>query len=248
MTPVATVQRRPAPATYLALADEVERDVAQLPAGTPVPSEHELAGRHGVSRLTARAVLQELERRWVVRRVQGRGTFVAHRIEYRIGPDIPASWTETVRRAGAEPSSTTERVATVRATGWVRRELALPVRATVVHLVRRRTVDGEPATWAESWLPADLVPGLAERLPAEGSLHHVLDEVYGLEPARAWYRAELDVAPDDVAVRLGLRARPLALVLQGRVDSRRLGRPVELTRSWARADLFRIVFEMGSAT
>jgi DNA-binding GntR family transcriptional regulator len=74
---------------YLALADRLEADLAGLSPGARVSSEHELAARHQVSRLTARAALQELERRYVVERTQGLGTFVARRITYRIGPGSP---------------------------------------------------------------------------------------------------------------------------------------------------------------
>ncbi len=86
--------------SYLAVSHELELELVNAEAGAPVSSEAELARRYRVSRLTARAALQELERRHLVTRIQGRGTFVLRRLEYRIAPDGPASFTEIVTRAG----------------------------------------------------------------------------------------------------------------------------------------------------
>ena len=56
--------------------------------------------RFGVGRAAARSALQELERRLLVRRVQGAGTFVNRRIDYVISRTRPPSWHATVDRGG----------------------------------------------------------------------------------------------------------------------------------------------------
>jgi GntR family transcriptional regulator len=233
--------------SYLDLADALEEEIRGLEPGDRLASEHQLAATHGVNRLTARAALQELERRNLVQREQGRGTFVSERIEYRIGPDLPPSWSRGVRLAGVEPRSQTESLRRVRATRLVREELGLDDDATVIRLTRRRFVNDRLAAWAESFVAADLVPDLRRRLAPDGSLHDTLVEAYGLVPVRAWMTAELEVAPRAVADRLGLRTRQLSLRTLGRTDCARTGRAVELTTTWMRADLFRVVFELGSA-
>jgi GntR family transcriptional regulator len=238
------VNRVPEPA-YLDIAGEVAHDLGGRAPGSAAPSEHELAARFGVSRLTARAALEELERRWLVRRRQGRGTFVARRIEYRVGLDVPPSWTEVMRQTGAEPSSVTEWVRKGEGPAWVRRELGLDVNDRVLHLRRVHTLDGELASCSDTWVVEALTPGLAKELGKTGSLYLALAGRYRLEPVRAWYRAELDLAPPRVAARLGVSAPPLTLATRGRVDSVTAGRPLEVTCAWARADLLRVVFEVG---
>jgi len=47
--------------SYLVLSDELEAELASAKPGDPVVSETELARQRRVSRLTARAALQELE-------------------------------------------------------------------------------------------------------------------------------------------------------------------------------------------
>lgn len=227
------------------LADELELEISNLEPGTRIASEHELAATHSISRLTARAALNELERRQLVRREQGRGTFVARRIEYRIGPSLAPSWSRSMRLAGLEPSTQTRSLRRVRARASVLERLGLDPGDGVLRLSRVRYVDEQPVAWAETFLVEELVPDLRRALPRDGSLHETLVAAYGIDPGRAWTIAELEIAPREVTERLGLRARETMLRIYGRTDCRQLERPVELTTTWMRADLFRIVFEFG---
>lgn len=231
--------------SYLLLSDELEAKLLSASPGDPVASETELARQYRVSRLTARAALQELERRHLVRRIQGRGTFVLRRLDYRISSEGPASFTEIVTAAGGHPKTTVERVRERVATVAERRALALPERARVVELTRRRWLEGEPVGLGQSVLPAELVPGLAKHVAGGESLYKVMVEQYDLQPRRAWYRSEVVVAPEAVARQLDLRNRSDLYHNQGRLESERLERPVEVNDGWLRTDLFNVVLEIG---
>jgi GntR family transcriptional repressor for pyruvate dehydrogenase complex len=50
----------------------------RLPAGSKLPSEREMAGRHGVSRPVVREAIRGLAERDLIEIVPGRGTFVRH--------------------------------------------------------------------------------------------------------------------------------------------------------------------------
>jgi DNA-binding GntR family transcriptional regulator len=230
---------------YLQIADRLESEIVRRRPGDEVNSEHELAERFETSRLTARAALEELERRSLVQRSRGRRTLVRRRIDYGVGPDTPPSWSETVRRGGGVPRSVTEELRLRRPPLWVRAQLALTGDPYALHLVRLRYVDEEVASLAESWLAPDLVPGLASAMGPEGSLHETLRDTYRLEPYRATSRAEMVVAPAPVARKLGVGGRPMVFRLEGRTDSERYARPIQVTQSWLRADVFRVIFDMG---
>lgn len=94
---VETVQR------YQDIADELADELAGLAPGARVPGEHAITRRFGVGRAAARAALQELERRLLVRRVQGAGTFVNRRIDYAISHRRRPSFHHTVAAAGGQP-------------------------------------------------------------------------------------------------------------------------------------------------
>ncbi len=231
---------------YLRVADKLEAEIAKRPVGSMLPSEHELARTHKISRLTARASLEELERRYLVRRARGKRRWVARRVDYVIGPDRSPSWSDGVKEAGAIPTSRTDRLILRTPPAAVRKLLELDSRSDAFLLSRSRFVDGELAACADTWLAADLVPMLSERMPSNASLHATLAQNYRLAPRRAWSRAESVFAPTAIARRLGLDGRPLVTRLTGLTSSRKLGRPIEFTTSWLRADVFNIVFEMGS--
>ena len=63
---------------YQTIANLLEQELALLEPGTQVASEHELAKRFGMNRLTAKAALEELERRYLVRRSKGRAVSYTH--------------------------------------------------------------------------------------------------------------------------------------------------------------------------
>lgn len=232
--------------SYLLLSDDLEAELIAAAPGSPVASETELARQYRVSRLTARAALNELERRHIVRRIQGRGTFVLRRLDYRVATDGPASFTEIVTRAGGKPTTTVEGIVERPATAAERRALALAPRAKVVELTRRRWLEGEPVGLACSVLPLALVPGIREHLTDGASLYQVMVDQYDLQPRRAWWRSEVSIAPEDVARLLDLKSRDDLYHNQGRLESARLDRPIEINDGWLRTDLFNVVVEIGT--
>ncbi len=230
--------------TYLSLAEELARVVDAARPGERLPSEYELVATHAVSRLTARAALQELERRHVVRRVRGAGTFVARRLEYRVGPYTPPSWSETIRRAGALPATRILSAGPRRASAHVAAMLGLPRDGRVIAMRRVGIVDGVVANVAASWVPEELAADLATQIDGGGSIYAALCG-QGMLPRRRWLRAGLEVVPSTEAGLLELEGRPLIWRLEGLNEDAQTGRAVELSTSWMRPDVYRVVLELG---
>jgi len=63
---------------YNYVLDDIRK--GSLRSGDRVPSEKELARKHGVSRITSMRALQNLERAGLVERIRGKGTFVAREL------------------------------------------------------------------------------------------------------------------------------------------------------------------------
>lgn len=230
---------------YQMLADSLAGELASAAPGDRVASENELATRYGVARITARAALQELERRHVVRRVRGSGTFVALRLDYPISAANPPSWSEIVRARGHEPGHEVMSIRSVPASQVVAAGLGLPPRSKVVRLRRRGSIDGDVVSHQTQWLAADLVPELRAALAENESLFEAMVERYGLRPERWWSRAELATVPSGIGEELGLEGRPVAWFVESANRCRQLGRVIELSASWLRADAVRVRFEHG---
>ena len=230
--------------TYLELAEGLAAEFRVV--GDRVPSENEIASAHGVSRPTARAALQELERRFLVRRIRGAGTFVSRRIDYVISDRRPPSGSATLRAAGADPRTALIEARTMPCPGDVALQFDIE-RATRVTLIRRlMTVDGILTSLTSAYVKAALVPGIDAEMATRQSLFEVLRDTYGIEVKRRWSRASLDLPPPHVVDSLRLEGTPPTWLLEGVNERRDAPREaVEFTRTWMRADVLNVMFEMG---
>ncbi|HEY3681777.1 MAG TPA: GntR family transcriptional regulator [Streptosporangiaceae bacterium] len=232
------------------IADELETELRDVPVGARMPSEHVLAARFAVNRSTARAALGELERRSVVRRVPGFGTFRRGPLTYVVGPHTPPSFSVGVRRGGGRPGHRLVTCVPRRAVALEREHLDLGAGAVVWLVERVFLVNGEPAGFATSVLPHRGLPGLDRALADADSLHAVLRRRYGITTTRAVYRLGWADAPARVAHALGSPedADRGGLWLAESVNRAGGGDRVEYSRTYMRPDILNIVFEMEEPT
>ncbi|MFF0457832.1 GntR family transcriptional regulator [Nocardia africana] len=231
-------------ATYVAVADYLQQEIATAEPGQRLPSEHELAASHNISRVTARAALQELERRHLVRRARGAGTFVARRIDFALNAHSAPSWSETIRRAGGVPETKIVSVDLMRPPSDVRTHLELASAAKVVRLVRLGYVDGLVASVTTTHMPASLASDLRERVAFGGSLYQTLQAI-GCQPGRLWNSATMEVPDAEVAALLKIEGRPPIWRSEGCVIDTVTQRKIEFGVSWSRPDVIRYRFEFG---
>jgi GntR family transcriptional regulator len=237
--------RRP---RYLDIAEDLAAQLPGFGPGGKLPTEMQLAEQLGVNRLTARAAVQELERRFLVRRYRGLGTFVATRIDYVVSAGNPPSWHETVRLAGATPREQTLHIELLRRPpAAVRTALDLRPGEGAISLSRLRYVNDELAGCSDVLISAALCPGLEDVMEPTASLYRYLTDRYNLRPYRGWSEVSLEPPPAEIAGRLGLKGQPLLFRHQSRVDSATAGRPAELVTAWLRPEIVRVRICYGSA-
>ena len=167
------VQRRPGVALYAAVQDAIEALIQerQLAPGDALPTEQDLQTIFNVSRATIRQALSGLERRRIVERHQGRGTFLAIPTMELSLPQL-TGFSEQVRARDMRPTSRlveygpvdedSDRDAHFFSTG-------LPL----VRMVRVRCANDVPIGTHAAILPAELAEraGLSEsQLRADPSL------------------------------------------------------------------------------
>jgi GntR family transcriptional regulator len=161
-------------------------DEHKLREGDQLPTEAQISSLAGVSLVTVRRALSELSLQSIVRREQGRGTFVAR----------PRVHAETTKIGGLRnglhldaSSKLQTRILNCQARGCSADEaerLALPASATVWEISRLRLLNRQPVIWELSVIPKILAPDLSSCLKdsAKRSLYDLLDDVYGLKEAR----------------------------------------------------------------
>ncbi len=219
-------------------------DEGELAPGAML-SEHELARRFEVSRVTTRQALDELEREGRVVRVQGKGTFVTG--PRKLEPlSALTSFTENMRALGKEASYRTLVVETVAAPPQVAVALELEPGEEIVRIERLLYADGVEMALMRAHLPLRLVrldprPWTTERLD-RSSLYEILEGELGIALWKAQETVEavlagpdaefLDVAADELVLSVCRRTWELD------------GRPVELTNLLYRAALYRYQVEL----
>jgi GntR family transcriptional regulator len=234
MTVTASVNRgRGARPLYIQLAEEISGRIRRgdLRPGDRVASEPELMRRHAVSRATAVRALEHLERAGLVRREQGRGTFVREPHLVQRQP-VLGSFSEQVRRHGHVPSQRLAGLAVVSGenerpaeSGWFADEVEL------LRIVRLRVVDGEPVGLHTTVLPRETAEraGIDENsfTAADASLYALLESA-GIRVVEADEHLQAIAASAPEARMLEVPAgTPLMQVV--RVSFGAKGSPIEVT-------------------
>lgn len=204
---------------YQQVMQLVERLVAErgLAPGDRLPTNDELAAMAGVSLMSVRRGLDELEREGRVARHQGVGTFVA---DPRIVSDpARAGGLRSTLGAGDDgPAVETRLLAAVRGVAGpaVADALGLEPPVQVWEIRRLRLLNGRPEIFERAVLPVALVPQVdREVLAAGGSLYRFLAERYGLVDSYEEQYLEVATPSRDERRLLGLPPRRSVVRLRG---------------------------------
>ncbi|QDB78617.1 GntR family transcriptional regulator [Georgenia wutianyii] len=201
---------------YLTVREHLRSLIAEeLGVGDAIPSERELCGQFGVSRMTVRQAVDALVVEGLLERVQGRGTFVAQpKVDLQLRL---ASFPEEMRRRGMEPDLRVLAAELTAATPQLAAALELPVGADVYYLRRLRLADGLPMAVEQNWVPAALVPDLLEPEPASS----VYDALAERELAPTWGEDVIEAVQldEEVAGHLGISPGAAGLQIRRRTFS-----------------------------
>lgn len=215
-------------------------EAGQLQPGDRLPSERELTEHYGVSRMTVRHAIGHLVQEGLVRRVQGKGSFVAPaKLEQPLTG--LTSFTEEMRRLGLVPSTEVIGVELVRSER-IAAQLSLPADAPLYAMERLRLAGGEPMELEQLYLPAQMVPGLAD-LDLSGSLYELLERQYGLRLTNALQTLEAVLADEPEAELLQVPAGSPLLAIT-RVAFASTGEVVESSRALYRGDRYKFTVSL----
>lgn len=218
-------------------------EIRELPAGHRLDGEHAIMKRFGVSRSTVRAALKELHDQYLVRRVQGSGTFVNRRIDYVISRSRRPSLHDMITSAGARAYTHLVEADLRPAPGPVADRLGLAPRTVAQRLVRLSYIDDEVSGYSEEWLSLDVCDHIEVGLRVIESLDQVL-RGRGYDPVQAWCRIHLDTPPPTIGDRLGHDGPRPVWIVENLTRNRADSRPLVCSTAWTRPDLVRMVLEL----
>jgi GntR family transcriptional regulator len=169
---------------YVQVAEILDAEVKSR-RGVPfaLPSEGELSREFGVSRVTVRQALKQLETRGVIYSEHGRGYFsTASRLR---GVSGFHSFTSEVRKLGGEPSSTVisyEEGQHLPASFRSHLESSGDSEEPFIFLRRVRAIDGNPVAIEDAYLPSRLYPSATRAMFEGSSLYEEMTSTWGIVP------------------------------------------------------------------
>lgn len=204
----------------------VEQEVAQATVGERLPSEASLTSRCGVSRVTLRRALRELEAQGRITSRPGLGWFVSGEQLLAEPPGLLQSFTEMAASRGLNPDARVLHAGTRRAEWDEASSLRVAPGSDLFEVRRLRQMDGLPVAVDQSRIPASYLPAATELDWRTQSLYCAFADA-GAKPAHADFEVRAVAASAEQCHLLRVAAGfPLLTASQTTFDS--AGRPIEL--------------------
>lgn len=216
-----------------------EKITNEMEPGDPMPTEREISELYGISRTTVRLALARLEKLGVVTRQPGERAVVASPKNAAVANLLSIhGFTEQMGVQGKVPTS---RMLEFKQLGCPRHVAVLlnVEPGDMVWRIRRlRLADGVPLMVERTYLPGTLFPELDEEELTQHSLYNVLLDRYNEQVDVVRQDIYASIANNDEAALLEIPEGAAVLRL-AMVANDAEGKPIEYTRTVARADQFR---------
>lgn len=244
-----SIDRKLPVAAYFQIAQDLQNRIrsGEWKATNRLPSETQLSTEYGVSRMTVRQALAELDNDGLVIRKQGSGTFIQESAQSHGRVTVTMSSTLSVSQAlkdmGYDPEI---RLIQATAIPVPSEEIATALQIepddTVVYFQRNFIVDGKCMAITRSFLPDRMVEGILDR-PLEGeSVQQTLYSRHGIIDERCQRWIEAVRATDNDAELLGVEpGSPLMVMTSLFFDYK--SQPIDYVRSVWPGDSIRVFLE-----
>ncbi len=201
-----------------------------------LPAESTLSQIFGVSRITVRQALSDLQNEGAIIKVAGKGAFVAPRRAHQHLTHLEG-FGEAMGRLGHQVANTVLSHRMVQAPAEVARRLALPSGAAVTEITRVRRLDRAPVSLEVTYVS----PTLGERLRGEDlasrDIFAIIENDYAISLGHADLQLEATLADDTIAAALDVAAGSAMLRIE-RLTHDALGKPIDFEYLHFRGDTF----------
>ncbi len=176
---------------YAQVKEEIRRKILnrEWDDGSRVPVEAEFCEMFGVSRITVRRALEELQAEGYLVKIQGKGTFVRRKaVEQRLSKFY--SFSEELRRQGLKEQAEVIELEVINADAELAENLKLEPGDLVQRIYRLRRTEHGPYALETSYIPCGIVGELTAEMINEKGLYRSM-ELHGVvvNSARETFKA-----------------------------------------------------------
>ena len=183
----------PHTAKYFQLSQQLQQRIAagDWSPNQQLPTEDVLTRQFGVSRGTVRKAIDLLATQGLVRREQGRGTFVNDPSDKGMAGFVLSDFAQEMRRQQRVPSTRVLKQTVGLVSAEITSQLNLAPDTPIIHIQRLRLADNRPILFEERFLNAQLCPDLAHEDVETQSIHWLLVHKYKLPLVRVTHTVEM---------------------------------------------------------
>jgi GntR family transcriptional regulator len=204
-------------------------------------TDDELCQEYGLSRGTVRRAVEILINAGLLRREQGRGTFVNSLQQPHVFFRL-ASFDEEMKARGWKPSTLLVSRREFPATAEVAKRLQIPTGEKTIEIIRLRLADDKPIAYETRYLGYKTCPELLEEDLENQSIHSLLIDKYSIPLVRAWYTIEARILSQKEAGHLQVEAGSAGFAIE-RVTYTTDDKPVTWYHTVYRGDVYRFTAE-----
>lgn len=207
-----------------------------------MPSEAELGAIFGVSRITVRQALSDLQKEGLIHRIHGKGTFVARPKAFQNVTHLQG-FAEAMGAMGYEIVNDLRRFSFVPAEAAIAQKLGLEAGDTVAEIHRVRFLNRQPVSLEVTWLPEQIGRRLENADLVTRDIFLILENNCGLPLGHADLSIESILADDDLVKALRVEEGAPVLRIE-RLTHDADGQPIDYEHLYFRGDAFQYRFRI----
>lgn len=201
-----------------------------------LPSENDLMSSFGVSRITVRQALSDLEKEELIFKVPGKGAFVSRPKPFQQLAKLQG-FAEAMANLGRETFNRVVSLATVLADPAVAARLQVPEGSPLTEIRRVRHADRQPVSLDVTYVRRDLGERLAREDLATRDIFVIIENDYAMPLGHA--DLSIDAIAADALLARQLGVEPGAPILRmERLTWTRAGQPIDFEYLYYRGDSF----------
>lgn len=204
--------------------------------GSRMPSENELGQAHGVSRITVRQALGDLQKEGLIFKIHGKGTFVAKPKAFQNVSTLQGL-AESMEQMGHEVLNKLSSLRHLPAPAMVAERLQVAEGSVVTEIRRVRLINREPVSLEITWLPQAVGEKLQKADLVTRDIFLILENDCGIALGHADLAIDAVLADSSLTEALGVEEGAPIMRIE-RLTHTAEGKPLDFEHLYYRGDAF----------